>query len=566
MAKSRAGRIFISYRRQETAWPARQLYEVLTAKFGVDKVFKDVDDIKPGEDFDERIRGAVGACDVLLALIGPQWSTVTDEYGRRRLEDPDDFVRLEIETALGRDDVRVIPILVDGAQMPRPYDLPQTLLPLVKRQAIQLSPMSFDTTRLVKMVQDSLAELRARPAPPPPRPQQGAAPGPGYGVPPGVRPPRRAGRGVRAPGRPPLPGGPVANAGVRPAGATAGRPGPPGPGRRSAAPLLAIGIGSLAVLVVAALLTFFVILPGTSGLGAAALRPSTGPTSAFSAPTPISASPGTGGTPTGGGTPLSGVTPTPGATTSTTPPPTTKDGPAVLAHRGGWEQYPLETLQALTSAAVGGFAIETDIRWTRDGVAVIVHDEAATKGLQCSRSVKVSKVTWKDLRKTCQSYPDKMHKGKRYPITTYAAAVEAMAAVPNTWVYAEVKVDQTAKQTREFVRVIRDNGMSSHTVVTSFEPSHLAAMRKAAPDLRRMLFISNKAVPVSTLKAEHLWGVAVDTHIATKSYLQQLHAAGLTVILWIVDEERSWKQARTLGADKVLTDNPAAYTRWLAKQ
>jgi glycerophosphoryl diester phosphodiesterase len=238
----------------------------------------------------------------------------------------------------------------------------------------------------------------------------------------------------------------------------------------------------------------------------------------------------------------------------------------VLAHRGGYEQYPLETLPALTSAAVNGFAIETDIRWTRDGVAVIVHDDAATKGLQCSRPVNVSKVSWKDLRRTCESYPDKMHKGRRYPITTYAAAMEAMAAVPGTWVYAEVKVDQTAKQTREFVGVIRDNGMSSRTIVTSFDPSHLATMRRAAPDLRRMLFISNKTVPASTLKSAHLWGVAVDTNIATKTYIQQLHAAGLTVIVWLVNEERSWKQAQSLGADKVLTDNPAGYTRWLARQ
>ena len=566
MAKSRAGRIFISYRRQETAWPARQLYEVLTAKFGVDKVFKDVDDIKPGEDFDERIRGAVGACDVLLALIGPQWSTVTDEYGRRRLEDPDDFVRLEIETALGRDDVRVIPILVDGAQMPRPYDLPQTLLPLTKRQAIQLSPMSFDTTRLVKMVQDSLAELRARQAPPPVR--RGTQSAPPAGATPRGAQPGSPGQGGGRPPAPPGWGGRAANPAGRPPGRLPVRPVSAGPGRRSAAPLLAIGAGSLAVLVVAALLTFFVILPRASGLGAAALRPSTGPTSGSPAPSPMSTSPGPGGTPSPAVTPLSGVTPTP-TTTPTPGSPTsapTKDGPAVLAHRGGYEQYPLETLPALTSAAVNGFAIETDIRWTRDGVAVIVHDDAATKGLQCSRPVKVSKVSWKDLRRTCESYPDKMHKGRRYPITTYAAAMEAMAAVPGTWVYAEVKVDQTAKQTREFVGVIRDNGMSSRTIVTSFDPSHLATMRRAAPDLRRMLFISNKTVPASTLKSAHLWGVAVDTNIATKTYIQQLHAAGLTVIVWLVNEERSWKQAQSLGADKVLTDNPAGYTRWLARQ
>ena len=127
MQKGGAGRVFISYRRQDTAWPARQLYDLLVAELGADRVFKDVDDIEPGDDFIEHIQSAVGACDVLLALIGPQWLTVTDANGVKRLDDPEDFVRLEVETALNHDDVRVIPILVDNAKMPRPQELPQGL-------------------------------------------------------------------------------------------------------------------------------------------------------------------------------------------------------------------------------------------------------------------------------------------------------------------------------------------------------------------------------------------------------------------------------------------------------
>ena len=73
MDDGEAGRVFISYRRQETAWPARQLYDVLVAELGADRVFKDVDNIEPGDDFIERIQSAVGSCEVLLALIGPQW-------------------------------------------------------------------------------------------------------------------------------------------------------------------------------------------------------------------------------------------------------------------------------------------------------------------------------------------------------------------------------------------------------------------------------------------------------------------------------------------------------------
>ena len=109
------GRIFISYRREETAYPAGWLYDRLAGRYGDGQIFKDVDSIQLGDDFVEVITRAVGSCDVLLALIGDRWLTITDQDGRRRLDDPDDFVRLEIEAALTRN-VRVVPILVDGAQ------------------------------------------------------------------------------------------------------------------------------------------------------------------------------------------------------------------------------------------------------------------------------------------------------------------------------------------------------------------------------------------------------------------------------------------------------------------
>jgi len=118
-AAGSTGRIFISYRREETAYPAGWLFDRLAERFGPKQVFKDVDSIELGDDFVQMITRAVGSCDVLLALIGDQWLTITDVHGRRRLDDPDDFVRLEIEAALTRN-VRIIPILVDGANMPRP--------------------------------------------------------------------------------------------------------------------------------------------------------------------------------------------------------------------------------------------------------------------------------------------------------------------------------------------------------------------------------------------------------------------------------------------------------------
>jgi TIR domain len=154
------GRIFISYRRQETAWPAGRLYDVLVEHFPAEQVFKDVDNIEPGEDFVERITAAVGSCDVLLALIGPQWLTMADENGQRRLDNAEDYVRLELETALTRK-IRVIPILVDEARIPRANELPPTLAPLVRRNAVEINPITFDTKRLIGVSPRSPTRLRS---------------------------------------------------------------------------------------------------------------------------------------------------------------------------------------------------------------------------------------------------------------------------------------------------------------------------------------------------------------------------------------------------------------------
>jgi tetratricopeptide (TPR) repeat protein len=158
------GRVFISYRREETAYAAGWLFDRLVDRFGRGQIFKDIDSIQLGDDFVEVITSAVGSCDVLLALIGEQWLTITDEQGTARLDNPDDFVRLEIEAALTRN-VRVIPILVAGARMPRSDQLPPSLAKLARRQALELSPSHFesDTSRLHKVLDTTLAEVHARP-------------------------------------------------------------------------------------------------------------------------------------------------------------------------------------------------------------------------------------------------------------------------------------------------------------------------------------------------------------------------------------------------------------------
>jgi hypothetical protein len=154
------GRIFISYRREDTAYPAGWLYDRLADRYGGGQVFKDVDSIELGDNFVEVLTRAVGSCDVLLALIGPQWLTVADEHGRR-LDSRDDFVRVEIEAALTRK-VLVIPILVDGAKMPRAEELPGSLAGLVHRQALELSPARFavDTSRLLRVLDKTLGQVQ----------------------------------------------------------------------------------------------------------------------------------------------------------------------------------------------------------------------------------------------------------------------------------------------------------------------------------------------------------------------------------------------------------------------
>lgn len=158
----RAFHIFINYRRDDTGGHAGRLYDALAKRFGEDHVFMDVDAIDPGEDFTQVVERSVGSCDVLLALIGHTWMTTVDEEGRPRLEKHDDWVRVEIQTALDRPDTRVIPTLVQGARMPARGDLPQELQPLSYRNAFEIrdSRWRADVQRLIEDLEE-LARQRA---------------------------------------------------------------------------------------------------------------------------------------------------------------------------------------------------------------------------------------------------------------------------------------------------------------------------------------------------------------------------------------------------------------------
>ncbi|PWB54538.1 MAG: hypothetical protein C3F18_06665 [Nitrosomonadales bacterium] len=151
--------IFISYRREDTAGHAGRIFDRLREKFGRDKVFMDVAGIEPGVDFVEAIDRAVGSCDVLLVIIGKKWLTCDDASGKRRLDDPKDFIRLETATALRRD-IRVIPVLVQDAAMPGEGDLPEDLKKLARRQATEIDDTHWDsdTAQLVETLAKLLHE------------------------------------------------------------------------------------------------------------------------------------------------------------------------------------------------------------------------------------------------------------------------------------------------------------------------------------------------------------------------------------------------------------------------
>ena len=162
-AKRMSGQIFISYRREESRWSARSLHDRLCRDFDPNQIFIDIDAIALGEDFVKAIETTVAKCDVLIAVIGINWLNSKDDHGDRRLDNPEDFVRMEIGAALKRE-IRVIPVLVDGALMPRSTDLPEDLKPLVRHNALLITDTSFDgdCQRLAAAIRQVLEEAAAK--------------------------------------------------------------------------------------------------------------------------------------------------------------------------------------------------------------------------------------------------------------------------------------------------------------------------------------------------------------------------------------------------------------------
>jgi TIR domain len=172
--------IFISYRREDSSGHAGRLFDSLSARFGQERIFMDIDSIGPGADFEQVIESTLESSKVVLVVIGREWTAIKDQSGHRRLEDPGDFVRMEVAAALRRSDL-VIPILVQGTTMPRLSDLPPDLSALTRRNAWELSDArwSYDLSRLCNAIQRVIDEQQVTTTapiqPPPPSPRREVA-------------------------------------------------------------------------------------------------------------------------------------------------------------------------------------------------------------------------------------------------------------------------------------------------------------------------------------------------------------------------------------------------------
>lgn len=151
--------IFIGYRRDDTADVAGRIYDSLTRRFGRQSLFKDVDNLRPGADFGAYIANVLPKCRVFLALIGPHWLESRDETGARRIDDANDWVRIEIETALATKGLTVVPVLVNGARMPKAEEVPASLRGLLRFHAatVRRDPdFHDDIRRMGEAIKESL--------------------------------------------------------------------------------------------------------------------------------------------------------------------------------------------------------------------------------------------------------------------------------------------------------------------------------------------------------------------------------------------------------------------------
>lgn len=156
--------IFISYRRSDSADATGRIAERIAKRVGSQSVFKDVDSIDPGENFDEKIRLRLGDARVVVAVIGESWLDARDDAGHRRLDDPADYVRRELAQALADRRIRVIPVLIGEARLPQAAELPPDLQPLCFRQCVRIRRDPYFHTDIQRLMRQLPRTGARRPA------------------------------------------------------------------------------------------------------------------------------------------------------------------------------------------------------------------------------------------------------------------------------------------------------------------------------------------------------------------------------------------------------------------
>ncbi len=159
-----AEKLFVNYRRDDSASQALKVAQYLEREFGASNVFLDIDRLRAGEKFPNVLEERLAVCKIMLVVIGPTWLSSSNEAGNRRIDDPEDWVRLEITRALARG-IAIIPVLVGGASLPRKSDLPDDLKPLVEHQIFTVTTNGFrhEMAGLVKDIHHVLQSRSRKP-------------------------------------------------------------------------------------------------------------------------------------------------------------------------------------------------------------------------------------------------------------------------------------------------------------------------------------------------------------------------------------------------------------------
>ncbi|WP_375386984.1 glycerophosphodiester phosphodiesterase [uncultured Amnibacterium sp.] len=266
------------------------------------------------------------------------------------------------------------------------------------------------------------------------------------------------------------------------------------------------------------------------------------------------------------------VRPSAGGSATPTPTPTPLPAIVVAAHRGGGELYPLETAEAMLDAARRpGVAVETDMRFTSDGVPVLVHDQTTPAYMPCtggvSRPVIATKTyTW--LSANCRTLASASPSGGQYTIPRVEDVARQLSAIAGAQWLLEIKTTLTPTQETRLFDILAKYKMVDRTVLTSFFAPEIAKARaestRRGHDIRLMQFVQNTAMSGQKAANDGLWAVGVQSPAVTKDYVSALHGEGVKAVVWTPNTPAEWQRAETAGADLVITDKPTAWLTWEA--